>query len=344
MDDKTLFWLAGLFEGEAYFARATPSEPLHPRIVLTMTDEDVIARVAILFEHSYTVIPPRKAHWSISYKFTLRSTPAVELMRQLYPLMGKRRQGQIDRALEGYIYNPHSSITYSKVTEEQVRAIKKRLAKGETAKSIAQDFPISHYAIWDIRSGKTWGHVSVDDEPTPISSALPEYPPPIFSEENVCHWFVGLLEGEGSFMSGPPSSPNEPRISVAMTDEDVIERASQFCQTTYQKLNVRNEHHKRVYRMFVRGKKAVELMKCVYPLMGKRRHQQIDRVLDNYVEIPHSRGMYNPSAKLSEGQAREIKKRLRDGETVSAIAEVFNVSISIVREIKFGRTWKHITL
>jgi hypothetical protein len=38
------------------------------------------------------------------------------------------------------------------------------------------------------------------------------------------HWLAGLLEGEGSFTAGPPSSPRMPVISVNMTDEDVVAR------------------------------------------------------------------------------------------------------------------------
>ncbi len=38
------------------------------------------------------------------------------------------------------------------------------------------------------------------------------------------HWLAGLLEGEGSFMVGPPSDPRRPAIAVQMTDEDVMRR------------------------------------------------------------------------------------------------------------------------
>jgi hypothetical protein len=344
VDDKTLFWLAGIFEGEAHFGRGTPSQPRHPRIALVMSDEDIVGRVAALFDHTYTPMSPSKDHWRITYKFTMRGTPAAQLMKQLYVLMGKRRQSQIDRALENYVYNPTANITQSKITEADVRAIKKRLAKGETAKSIAQDFPISHYAIWDIRSGKTWGHVSVNTHQSAVGLALPDFPTPLFTEENNFHWVAGLLEGEGSFIAGSPSEPNRPRISVAMTDEDVIERLAAVLNVQYKALASRNEHHKNVYRVIIRGAQAVELMKRLHPLLGERRKQQIDRVVDNFRDVPHNRGTNHHSAKISEGQAREIKQRLFDGDSIAFVAERFSVSLSLVREIKSGRTWKHIVL
>jgi hypothetical protein len=37
-------------------------------------------------------------------------------------------------------------------------------------------------------------------------------------------WLAGLLEGEGSFMPGPPSNPRMPIICLAMNDEDVMAR------------------------------------------------------------------------------------------------------------------------
>jgi len=40
------------------------------------------------------------------------------------------------------------------------------------------------------------------------------------------YWLCGLLEGEGSFMKGPPSRPQYPVISMCSTDEDVMQRVS----------------------------------------------------------------------------------------------------------------------
>lgn len=39
-------------------------------------------------------------------------------------------------------------------------------------------------------------------------------------------WLAGYLEGEGSFTSPTPSAPNRPRIQVAATDEDVVQRTA----------------------------------------------------------------------------------------------------------------------
>jgi hypothetical protein len=49
-DEFTLAWLAGLLEGEGSFSRGLPSNPTKPIISLHMVDEDVVARVAAIWE------------------------------------------------------------------------------------------------------------------------------------------------------------------------------------------------------------------------------------------------------------------------------------------------------
>jgi hypothetical protein len=44
------------------------------------------------------------------------------------------------------------------------------------------------------------------------------------SQQETLIWLAGILEGEGSFMKGPPSSPNRPVISMVTTDIDVALR------------------------------------------------------------------------------------------------------------------------
>ena len=48
----------------------------------------------------------------------------------------------------------------SPLTRDMVRAIKKRLHTGETAASIAEDFPVAHRAISSIGRGERWVDVA----------------------------------------------------------------------------------------------------------------------------------------------------------------------------------------
>jgi hypothetical protein len=93
-------------------------------------------------------------------------------------------------------------------------------------------------------------------------------------ERETFYWLAGLLEGEGSFMSGPPSAPNAPRIHIAMTDEDVIAKVAQLWGVKYLKAGgerTRLHGWKPVFGVTLTGKRSIELMLNLRPLMGKRR-------------------------------------------------------------------------
>src|SRR4051812_29292397 len=47
--------------------------------------------------------------------------------------------------------------------------------------------------------------------------------PPVSAQD--LHWLAGLLEGEGSFIAGPPSAPRSPIVQATMVDRDIIDRA-----------------------------------------------------------------------------------------------------------------------
>lgn len=50
----------------------------------------------------------------------------------------------------------------SKLTENNVREIKKRLKDGENHRHIAKDFNVTETAIRGIRSGRNWSHVTIE--------------------------------------------------------------------------------------------------------------------------------------------------------------------------------------
>jgi hypothetical protein len=94
-------------------------------------------------------------------------------------------------------------------------------------------------------------------------------------------WLAGLLEGEGSFFAGPPSKPNGAGISIEMVDRDVIEKVAQIFQTTLVECGLR-QHWQQTYRAQLRGRRAIELMTELRPIMSQRRQQQIDRAVASF--------------------------------------------------------------
>jgi hypothetical protein len=149
------------------------------------------------------------------------------------------------------------------------------------------------------------------------------------------HWLAGLLEGEGSFMAGPPSSPRMPVISVNMTDEDVVARLGRIFGRKVHVVRPRNARWQTSYQVRVTGGGAVRWMTLLRPLMGLRRQAQIDRALACYAP--------RPSALLTDDTARGALGALAAGDSVKVVAERFGVSVWCIYDLRLGRTFKHLS-
>lgn len=93
-------------------------------------------------------------------------------------------------------------------------------------------------------------------------------------------WAAGLLEGEGSFMS---SKPGTARISVEMTDHDVILRLSEVTGVG----NISGPYFKDGGKdswiwSVSKSRDAAALAMLMYPLMGERRKSQIVTALSSW--------------------------------------------------------------
>jgi hypothetical protein len=148
------------------------------------------------------------------------------------------------------------------------------------------------------------------------------------------HWLAGLLEGEGTFIAGPPSAPRTPAIAVSMVDRDVVERAAQLIDCAVHLVPARRANWRDAYVTRVRGPRAVEWMKRLRPLMGERRREQIDRALASYAP--------DPTRRLDDTRATEALARLYQGESVQDIADRFGTSIWCMYDLRSGRTHKHL--
>lgn len=95
-------------------------------------------------------------------------------------------------------------------------------------------------------------------------------------------WLFGLLEGEGSFLSGPPSRPNCPRVSICMTDEDVVLRVGGLFGRACWATASRRHNHKPTHQVMLTGSKAAALMIEIKPYMGLRRKSQIEKAIAAY--------------------------------------------------------------
>lgn len=149
-------------------------------------------------------------------------------------------------------------------------------------------------------------------------------------------WLAGLLEGEGSFLKAPPSNPNCPRISLEMTDKDVVERAALLMGGKAVKRLLKSTVWKPTYRVIIKGSRAVALMRLLHSKMGERRRSQINIALEKYIE----RMKGDNTRRLSEDQVREIRQR--NGSTISALAREFGVSRPTIRSIRDRKSWVNV--
>lgn len=98
IQSNKLHWLAGLLEAEGCFITGSPCEPRTPTALINMTDRDVMQVVADCFG-STVMNQPVAADRKAMYRTSLRGGSAVSLMKLIQPLMGIRRQQQIERAI-----------------------------------------------------------------------------------------------------------------------------------------------------------------------------------------------------------------------------------------------------
>jgi len=50
------------------------------------------------------------------------------------------------------------------------------------------------------------------------------------------------------------------------------------------------------------------------------------------------------NAKLNETKVLEIKKKLRDGAKQTDLGKLYNIDRTVIRDIKYGHIWKHVSL
>lgn len=142
ISDNDLLWLAGLLEGEGWFCKAIPSDNC-PRLGIEMTDLDIIERVAKLFNRKVYKIKRQKVHYKDTYLVKLAGSHAIDLMKRLKPLMGLRRQKQIQEAIDSY--DPTVTLrrwaTRTKLTSEKLIWAKenKHLSLRNRAKTLGVD-------------------------------------------------------------------------------------------------------------------------------------------------------------------------------------------------------------
>jgi hypothetical protein len=94
-------------------------------------------------------------------------------------------------------------------------------------------------------------------------------------------WLAGLLEGEASFglyhvrAAGGKYHSLQPRIALAMTDEDVVRRVGKLTGYNVAEKKMSKSGRQNVWRCDISGVKAIRWMLKLFPHLGIRRKNKV---------------------------------------------------------------------
>ena len=97
-------WLAGLLEGEGSFHFTMVGKCPNNRIQLSMTDKDIMERVAKMFFTTFSTLPPQGLMRKNKnyYRVYICGANSRAVMRAIRPFMGQRRKKEIDKQLAAW--------------------------------------------------------------------------------------------------------------------------------------------------------------------------------------------------------------------------------------------------
>ena len=125
-------WLAGILEGEGYFSIERDTTGYHDvtviRIVLTMTDYDIVERSARIMGAPRVIHVKRPASYKETckpqYRAKISGDRAIGVLREILPYMGQRRSARIKDQIAAH----ESRSTWSMGAKRRVARQKEKAA------------------------------------------------------------------------------------------------------------------------------------------------------------------------------------------------------------------------
>jgi hypothetical protein len=292
-------------------------------VVLAMTDEDVVARAALLLEARCLAVPRRHAHHKDVYVTRVRGRRAVETMEALRPHMGRRRRQQIDAALQAA--GTHAKrVPYSAEVAEMV-ALRQA---GADRHSLAERYGVGPKSV-DRQLRDDPGARSLTEmfaQADQIAAAEAELEEATIGDVDTA-WLAGLVEGEGCFSGGA--------LCVNMTDRDVVERAAALMGARVRRQKARREHWSDTWTTTATTLATREIAHRLRPALGHRRRGQVDG-MEVRVASAAGRRAISPE-RLARNQ--EIARRVLSGEKGPALAAEYGVTHQNIYYI--AKTYRH---
>lgn len=113
--EEKLIFLAGVFEGEGSFGfwGKVGKSNRYLRVQIRMCDEDIVVRFINFFKlGSISTHLPKNTKHSRSWTWTVAGNKAIEVMLQLHPYLGIRRQEKFIECCQSYKQLPHLQKFY----------------------------------------------------------------------------------------------------------------------------------------------------------------------------------------------------------------------------------------
>jgi hypothetical protein len=113
--EEKLIFLAGVFEGEGSFGFWGKENKTNRylKVQVRMCDEDIVVRFIDYFKlGSITTNLPKNTKHNRSWKWTVSGDKAMEVVLQLVPYLGIRRQEKFTECCQFYKQLPHSQKSY----------------------------------------------------------------------------------------------------------------------------------------------------------------------------------------------------------------------------------------
>jgi len=133
ISDTELAWLAGLLEGEGSFlmcrCRVGGKVYRYPKIVVGMTDRDVVERAGRLLGNNKTYPMPKQPRRKQAWRVAVTGWKAAELMRSMRPWLGERRREAVDAVLAEYDAQEPTQARRKRACSEAA-ALRERRADG----------------------------------------------------------------------------------------------------------------------------------------------------------------------------------------------------------------------
>lgn len=165
VDRNTLYWLAGILEREGSFMVVgfeKQEKATYPVIInVGMTDYDIIKKIADIWHISPYKFDSSNTDYKPVYKLKIFGYKALKWMKKLYPLMGKRRQKQIEKCFEALNLSINDKIpklpNTHKLTPKQVKTIRKRYKYGDVSqRQLARKYSVALLTIQRIIKRETY--------------------------------------------------------------------------------------------------------------------------------------------------------------------------------------------